>query len=297
MKLRSQNPKRKQVDKNYIGVTAKIFSLLEYFIKEGAKQQAISFQEISSALPFARTTVHRILYSLEKLGYVEKADAKAHYRLGAKFFELTEPAVHFRRLQSMAKAVMIDLLVRYSETVNLGVLDEGQVAYIEVLQSPSALRIAANPGDRNPAHSTALGKVILAFLPEEELKPVLEEHPLIKMTAKTITQKAHLIEHLAAVREQGVAVDLGENVDGVICVAAPIFAQRGRVVAGLSVSGPTSRMESKLSGIRDDVRQAGLKISRMLGPLKATDATPGKMALPPADPTLLRVSTSGTSRG
>ncbi|PYV38730.1 MAG: hypothetical protein DMG06_24985 [Acidobacteria bacterium] len=91
--------------------------------------------------------------------------------------------------------------------------------------------------------------------------------------------------------------DLGENVDGVICVGAPIFDQRGRVVAGLSVSGPTSRMESKLSGIRDDVRQAGLKISRMLGPLKATDATPGKMALPPADPTLLRVSTSGTSRG
>ena len=295
MKLRSQNPKRKQVDKNYIGVTAKIFSLLEYFIKEGAKQQAISFQEISSALPFARTTVHRILYSLEKLGYVEKADAKAHYRLGSKFFELTEPAVHFRRLQSLAKAVMIDLLVRYSETVNLGVLDDGQVAYVEVLQSPSALRIAANPGDRNPVHSTALGKVILAFLPEGEVESSLEEHPLIKMTPKTITQKAHLIEHLAAVREQGVAFDLGENVEGVVCVAAPIFDQRGRIVAGVSVSGPTSRMESKLSGIRDDVRSAGLKISRMLGPLTATDGTAAKMAHRSVDESLLRLSTSGTN--
>jgi DNA-binding IclR family transcriptional regulator len=296
MKSQSQNPKRKQVDKNYIGVTAKIFSLLEYFIKEGAKQQAISFQEISRALPFARTTVHRILYSLEKLGYVEKADAKAHYRLGPKFFELTEPAVHFRRLQSLAKAVMIDLLVRYSETVNLGVLDDGQVAYIEVLQSPSALRIAANPGDRNPVHSTALGKVILAFLPEQDVEAILEEHPLIKMTSKTITQKAHFIEHLAAVREQGRAFDLGENVDGVICVAAPVFDQRGRVVAGLSVSGPASRMESKLSGIRDEVRQAGLKISRMLGPLTATDATSGKMSQVSANETALRASASGASR-
>src|SRR5207244_9901832 len=126
-------------------------------------------------------------------------------------------------------------------------------------------------------------------------KPVLEEHPLIKMTAKTITQKAHLIEHLAAVREQGVAVDLGENVDGVICVAAPIFDQRGRVVAGLSVSGPTSRMESKLSGIRDDVRSAGLNISRMLGPLTATDGTAAEMAHRSADASWLRLPTSGTN--
>jgi DNA-binding IclR family transcriptional regulator len=272
----SKAPKRGQVDKNYIGVTAKIFSLLEYFIKEGAKQQAISFLELSTALPFARTTVHRILYSLEKLGYVEKADIKAHYRLGPKFFELTEPAVHFRRLQSLAKAVMTDLLVRYSETVNLGVLDNGQVAYIEVLQSPSALRIAATPGDRNPVHSTALGKVILAYLPNEEMEAIVERHPLIRMTSKTITQKAHYIEHLAAVREQGVAFDLGENVEGVVCAGAPIFDQHGRVVAGLSVSGPASRMESKLSSIREDVRLASLKISRMLGPLSLAESSSGK---------------------
>ncbi len=88
MKKRAQSPKRLQTDKNYIGVTAKIFAVLEYFIQQGAQQQAVSFQELSGALPFARTTVHRVLYSLEKLGYVEKADAKAHYHLGPKFFAL-----------------------------------------------------------------------------------------------------------------------------------------------------------------------------------------------------------------
>ena len=270
----SGKSKRGQVDKNYIGVTAKIFSLLEYFIKEGAKQQAISFHKISSALPFARTTVHRILYSLEKLGYVEKADVRAHYRLGPKFFELTEPAVYFRRLQSLAKAVMVDLLVRYSETVNLGVLDTGQVAYIEVLESPSALRIAANPGDRNPVHSTALGKVILAFLPQEEVEPILNRHPLIRMTPKTITQKAHFLEHLASVREQGVAFDLAENVEGVVCVAAPIFDHHGRVVAGVSLSGPASRMEAKMSSVRESVRDAGIRISHMLEPLAIRETAP-----------------------
>ncbi len=278
MKRRPQSPKRQQPDKNYIGVTAKIFAVLEYFVQEGLQQQAVSFQELSNALPFARTTVHRVLYSLEKLGYVEKAEAKAHYHLGPKFFALAQPAVQFRRLQAVAHAVMLELLVRHSETVNLGVLDSGQVAYIDVVQSPSALRIAANPGDRNPVHSTSLGKVILAYLPEAEVEKTLKQYPLIRMTSKTITQKVHLIEHLAAVREQGVAFDLGENVDGVLCVAAPIFDQHGRAVAGISISGPTTRMESKLMAIRDDVRNAGLKISRLLGPLSAPEGAAARIA-------------------
>ncbi len=278
MKKRAPAAKRKQADKNYIGVTAKIFSVLEFFVQRGAQQQPISFQELSGSLPFARTTVHRILYSLDKLGYVEKSDVKAHYHLGPKFFALSQPVVQFRRLQSVARAVMLELLVRHSETVNLGVLDDGQVAYLDVLQSPSALRIAASAGDRNPVHSTSLGKVILAYLPETEVEQVLKQYPLIRMTSKSITQKAHFLQHLAAVREQGVAFDLGENVDGVLCIAAPVFDQHGRAIAGLSVSGPTSRMESKLNAIRDDVRNAGLKISRLLGPLSVSDGAAARIA-------------------
>jgi IclR family acetate operon transcriptional repressor len=269
----SAKPKDKRVDKNYIGVTEKIFAVLEYLNNESAKQQAIPFQQVASALPFARTTVHRILYSLQKLGYVEKAEPKAHYRLGSKFFDLTEPAVHFRRLRSVAKSVMTDLLVRFTETVNLGVLDDGQVSYIDVLQSPSALRIAAHPGQRNPFHSTALGKAIVAFLSEEEAISLITRRPLIKMTSKTITQRPHFIEHLASVRELGMAFDLEENLDGVVCVGVPIFDQHGRVVAGLSVSGPASRMGAKLPRIQEDVKEAGSRVSRMLGLQSTAEAT------------------------
>jgi IclR family transcriptional regulator, KDG regulon repressor len=257
--------KRAQLDKNYIRVMEKIFAVLEHFIKEGARQEALSFQAVAASVPFAKTTVHRILYSLQKLGYLERDSTQARYLLGPKFFELTEPAVHFRRLQSVATAVMTELLVRFSESVNLGVLDGGQVAYLSVLQSPSALRVSAYPGQRNPVHSTALGKAIAAFLAEEEAAAIIDEYPLIKMTPKTITQRAHFSEHLAAVRERGVAFDLAENVEGVICIAAPIFDQRGRVVASISVSGPATRMEAKLGRLEEEVREAGLKISRMLG--------------------------------
>jgi IclR family transcriptional regulator, KDG regulon repressor len=212
--------------------------------------------------------VHRLVYSLEKLGYLEKAETSettAHYRLGPAFFKLTESTVHFRRLQSVARTVMANLLIRFGETVNLGVLDEGQVLYIDVLQSPSALRIAANPGQRNPMHCTALGKVFLAFLPEEEVESILEAHPLTKMTPKTITRKTELRAHLASVREQGTALDLEENLDGAVCVAAPIFDQLGQVVAGISISGPQSRMQPKLATVREELRQAGLQISSMMG--------------------------------
>jgi DNA-binding IclR family transcriptional regulator len=267
MSKRKTMKPRVQADKNYIEVMGKIFAVLEYFVDAGATRRSVAFADLARALPFARTTVHRILYSLEKLGYVEKDAFKSHYHLAPKFFDLTGPAVHFRRLQSVAKEVMQNLLLRFGETVNLGILEEGQVTYIDVLQSPSALRIAAVPGERNPVHCTALGKAMLAFLPEEEVQHMLQNNPMIRRTPKTITQKRHFIEHLALVREQAVALDLEENLTGVLCAAAPIFDQTGRAVAGLSVSGPFSRMEPKLAQVQEGLRASALAVSRMLSPV------------------------------
>jgi IclR family transcriptional regulator, KDG regulon repressor len=264
---KAKKTKTPQADKNYIEVMGKIFAVLEYFVESGDSRKSVAFAELARALPFARTTVHRILYSLEKLEYVEKDEFRSHYQLAAKFFDLTGPAVHFRRLQSVSKAIMQNLLFRFGETVNLAILEDGQVIYIDVLQSPSALRIAAVPGERNPVHCTALGKAILAFLPDDELHKVLENSPLVRRTSKTITQKKHFLEHLAAVRERAISLDLEENIMGVTCVAAPIFDRTGRVIAGVSISGPSSRMEPKLAQVQEELRNSALAISRMLSPV------------------------------
>jgi DNA-binding IclR family transcriptional regulator len=274
-------PKQKQLDKNYIAVMGKIFEVLNYLIDKSAKQEPVAFSAMVKALPFSRTTIHRILYSLEKLGYVEKAELAAHYRLAAKFFEFTGPAVHFKHLQSISRSIMNDLMARHVENVNLGVLQNGQVVHLDVIQSPNALRVAAFPGERNPLHCTALGKAILAFLPESEVNTLLDGHPLVKKTPRTITQKAHLREHLALVREHGIAIDLEENLSGVTCLAAPIFDHAGRVVAALSVSGPTSRMNSKLSALKIDLRAAALSATRMIAPLYETEQ-PSTRAKQPA---------------
>ena len=263
---KSNKPQRIQADKNYIEVMGKIFAVLEYFVENRATRKSIAFVDLARAVPFARTTVHRILYSLEKLGYIEKDDLKSHYQLAPKFMELTGPANHFRRLQSISKTVMQSLLLRFGETVNLGVLEDAQVVYIEVLQSPSALRIAAIPGELNPVHCTALGKAMLAFVTEKEVHVILDQNPLIRRTPKTITQKKHFLEHLASVRERGVALDMEENLTGVVCVAAPVFDQAGHAIAGLSISGPTSRMEAKLVQVQSELRSSAWALSRMLSP-------------------------------
>lgn len=263
---RLSGPSRVQADKNYIEVMGKIFAVLEYFVETGCTQKSIAFVDLARALPFARTTVHRILYSLEKLGYVDKDKMTSRYQLATKFFDLTRRATNFRRLQSVSRSVMQQLLLRFGETINLGIIEDNQVVHIEVLQSPSALRIAATPGERNPVHCTALGKAMLAFLPDREVETILEHSPLLRRTSKTITQRKHLREHLASIRERAVALDLEENLTGVVCVGAPVFDQSGRVIAGLSVSGPATRMSPKLGQVQDEVRSSASAISRMLSP-------------------------------
>lgn len=258
-------PTSKQVDKSYIAVMSKIFNVLECFVEDGTNQ-GLAFSQISKGLPFSRTTIHRILYTLGKLGYVEKTEIGSRYRLTGKFHDISGNILFFQHLQAVSKSVMRTLLVRYSETVNLGSLDGRQVAYLDVAQSPSALPIAAFPGDRNPVHSTALGKAILAFLPEQQIRTILGDSPLLRKTSNTITQHARLLEHLALIRGERVALDQEENVDGVTCVAAPIFGPSGRVIAAFSVSGPVNRMSEKMSALKSDVRAAACSVTRMLKP-------------------------------
>jgi len=259
--------KVKQLDKNYIAVTGKIFDVLKFLIDNGPRQEPVSFAQMAKAIPFSRTTIHRILYSLEKLGYVKKAEIAAHYCLAIKFFEFAGVMVHCNYLQSICRSLMNELKERHLESVNLGVIQNGQVVHIDVVQGTNVLRVAAFPGERNPVHCTALGKAILAFLPESELNAILGKIVLDRRTPKTITKKSILRAHLAVVRRRGIAVDAEENLSGVTCIAAPIFNDAGRVVAALSLSGPTSRMNAKLSAMKNDLCASALSATRMLAPL------------------------------
>jgi len=128
-------------------------------------------------------------------------------------------------------------------------------------------------GEVNYAHSTAIGKCLLAELSEQQVEEVIREHGLSKLARNTITNGTQLLQELRSVREEGVATNIEENIDGVICVAAPILDQSGQTVAALSVSGPAIRMEVILDGAKQEVKRVAARISGMLGAPGADDGS------------------------
>jgi len=193
-------------------------------------------------LQLNKSTVHRLLMVLEQHRLVEKNPETGRYRLGLKLFELGSKAVGALDLQERVRPHMQQLQRETGETVNLAILDKGEVLYLEKIDSQSYLRITASVGDRCPAYSTGLGKAILASLPEEEAEKILRCVKLQARTRTTLTSLAAIREELRTTRSRGYAVDDEENVEGVRCVAAAVRDHRGDPVAAISVAGPAIRV-------------------------------------------------------
>jgi len=250
-------------DKNFVGVAQKLFAILESLSQQ--PKAGVSLDEITSLSGLPKTTVHRLLYSMNKLDYVEQDPVSNLYSLSGKFFELGTNALPYQRLTVIAKPLMQRLLLTFGESVNLAVPQPGSLMYILVLESPKAHRVAATVGEQSHLHSTSVGKCIAAYLSPEERQQHLTRYGLPSMTSSTITSLELFERELARVRREGVAIDNEENLPGIVCVGGPIFSSAPKPVAALSVSGPKSRMSSNLPAIKEALREATRTISALLG--------------------------------
>ncbi len=262
MRRARKNPKS-SYDKNFVGVTQKIFAVLDAMSQQ--RKSGVPLEEITELSGIPKTTVHRLLYSMNKLGYVEQDPVTNLYSLAGKFFELGKNALPYQRLTAVAKPLMQRLLFTYGESVNLAVPQGATAIYILVLESPKPHRLAAWVGQLSLLHCTSVGKCIAAYLSKEERQEALARYGLPAMTATTITSPEQLEDELVRVRSEGVALDNEENAMGAICVGAPIFANDHQPIAALSVSGPSIRMSQNLSAIKDAVREVTHTISFLLG--------------------------------
>ncbi|NWF92736.1 MAG: IclR family transcriptional regulator [Syntrophaceae bacterium] len=236
----------------------------------GQNPQGISVRDLSKKINLPKGTTHRLLSSLAYLGYVRQDLKTRNYFLGLKLVELGNLLLSQLDLRKEAEPFLKELAEKTKETVHMVVLDRNEIVYIEKVetdQNPSGLKMASRVGSRNPAHSCAVGKVLLAHLSEEELNHLIEEKGLPKRTENTITDLAQLKSHLKIVRSQGYGVDDEENEKGIRCIAAPIYNQAGKAVAALSISGPAFRLTKKLiqETLKKDVMETALKISKRLG--------------------------------
>jgi IclR family acetate operon transcriptional repressor len=200
-----------------------------------------SLMEVSDAVGLPRSSTYRYLSTLETRGYVQR-DGSGLYRFGLAF--LPSHGRHLEVLAARARPVMEELRDRYGETINLGVLAGNRIVYLEILESNKAVRLAARRGDRDPIHSTALGKAIASHISTDAVVAILAAEGMSKRTSKTITDEERYLGELEKVRAQGFAFDLGENEEDGRCVAVPF--QNGRVLAAISLSAPAARLEVDL---------------------------------------------------
>jgi IclR family KDG regulon transcriptional repressor len=252
---------------NLVQTIARASSILDIL---GQNPQGISIRELSAKIRLPKGTTHRLLSSLFYFGYVRQDSKTRNYFLGLKLVELGNLLLSQIDLRKEAEPFLRELVERTKETVHMVFLDRNEIVYIDKVEtdhSPGGLRMASRVGLRNPAHSCAVGKVLLAHLSEEELNHIIDEKGLPKRTENTITNPIQLKEHLKVIRTQGYAIDDEENEKGIRCVAAPIYNEGGKAVAAVSVSGPAFRVTKKViqETLKKEVMETAYNISGRLG--------------------------------
>jgi DNA-binding IclR family transcriptional regulator len=237
----------------------KIFDLLQ------SHPFGLDLKTISAEAAINKSTAYRFLAHLEREGYLMRDDAGS-YMLGMKLLQLGARGNHRTMLDQAAAPVMRDLWKATEETVNVGMLDGGQVLYTGVLESPHAFRLVSKIGMRRPLYSTALGKALLAFAPDEERTHLFSSLNFQAMTPRTITNLMELKRELANVRHQGYALDNEENVMGARCIGAPILNAHREAVAAISLSAPITRIGTeKIEMFAVAVKEAAAEIATRLG--------------------------------
>jgi IclR family acetate operon transcriptional repressor len=222
-----------------VRVLHKTVDILDALRRETA---GLSLADLTVQVGLPKPTVYRILATLESRGYLDRSPA-GNYSVARKLYEAPRDTSFEQRLVKAARPAMEKLNETSKETLNLGVLDGGEVLVIHTLESPLAVRMSSKIGNRRHPHCTALGKVLLAGLPEREALRIVRSKGMPALTGRTITQEAALRNELERVRNQGWALDNMENEPDGRCIAAPVFDE-GRVIAALSISGPLPRMTS-----------------------------------------------------
>jgi IclR family acetate operon transcriptional repressor len=239
------------------------FAIIEYLAES---EDWVSLRALARDLGLGPATTHRFLSTLKSLGYVQQHPEDSRYQLTLKFASISARVLDRTQLRWIARPYMERLTAVSNETTHLAVLEDNQIVYIDKVDNLQAMRMRSRVGTRGFVHSTAVGKSMLAFLPEDERAGIMQRLTLAPLTKNTLTDRETFCKRLEQIRGQGYAVDDEENEVGIRCVGAPLFDHAARVAGAVSVSGWTITMTPErlpeLATILQDTCRA---ISRELG--------------------------------
>ena len=248
----------------------KTFAILEYFTPQKPKW---GVTELANEMGSNKSTIFRFLTQMQTIGVLDKDEQTEKYGLGLKLFELGNRVNLRTALVEKTHPELLSVAKSITETVHIAVLKHHQVFYIDKVESPQGLKISSHIGSYLPAHSTALGKVLLAFLPteeqEESLKYIFKENAPKAFTKNTIIDLSTMHLELEKIKKRQYAIDREEHEIGLICVSIPIFNQNYQVVASLSASGPANRFkEAEVKNYVSVLKKGALAIQEKIANFK-----------------------------
>jgi IclR family KDG regulon transcriptional repressor len=207
-----------------------------------AEGREMTIAEISTATGWHKSSVHKLLVTLNFHGLLDRDLITRKYSLGVALSEYGQIALNGLGVRQAARPVLRELVQNSGETAALSILHDSQMTIVDVEESPAQVRVTLTVGMTTPATTTSNGKAVLASLPESRVNEIIRIEGLPSMTKKSITKIGPFRLDLAATRKRGYAIDHEEYQEGITGTSASIFNSRGQVIGALSIAGPAFRM-------------------------------------------------------
>lgn len=251
-------------DAGSVKSVTKVLDILECL---GAGRRPMSVSEVARATSINVSTAHRLLQTLARRGYIEQRAETRSYALGPRLLELGSAYAGNQDLLRAALPHLEALRDQVHETIHLGILSGGDVVEICNASGGQPVSVSMKTGRRDPAHCTAIGKVLLAALSAAELDRFFARGPLLRATQRSITSRARLAKEIESVRRNGYALDEGELADELCCVSVPIASASGRAIAGISIAMPKTRFKpQRVAAWVKLLNECGRRISAAVDP-------------------------------
>lgn len=238
------------------------FAILELFKQHNYK---LSVREIADALQLSKSTAFGLINTLANLGYLRQDKQDRKYSMGFKILALASAVQENNVIVQVAHPLLKQLSEAFQETCHCAVEENGFVIYIDKTEADRSVIINTRVGMKNPIYCTGVGKSILSFLPEEKQQDILSTIELKAVTLATITDRAELLKTFKTVRERGYATDDEEIEIGLRCVSVPIFDINKEVIAAISLSAPSSRLDlNDIDTLVERMKAVSKEITRKL---------------------------------
>ena len=227
---------------------------------------AVTLTDLATDMGQSPATVYRVLVTFQNRELVDFDEHAQLWSVGPGAFLIGATFLRRTSLVERARPVLRALMQETGETANLGIERNGEVLFVSQVETHSNIRAFFPPGTVSDMHASGIGKALLAFMAEDRRDAILTGRPLAAYTEHTLTEAEALVEDLHISRARGYAFDADEKTEGMRCIAAPVFDAFGEPVAGISVSGPTSRVsDAEVESLARAVMNAADTLSIAMG--------------------------------